>query len=61
VWDAETGRSLLVLKGHTGSLDLAFAFESDGSQIVSATYVSASKTLEVKRWEATPLPAPERP
>jgi WD40 repeat protein/serine/threonine protein kinase len=56
LWDAETGRSLLFLKCHTGSggAELAFAFKSDGSKIVSAAYVSASKRLEVKRWDAAP-------
>jgi WD40 repeat protein len=62
--DAETGRLLLVLKGHTGSRmgdEVNFAFTTDGHQIVSAAYVMASKTLEVKRWDATPWPGPELP
>jgi WD40 repeat protein len=61
--DAETGRLLLVLKGHTGSTDpyfdeQSFAYTADGHQIVSA--VIAGKSLEVKRWDATPLPEAER-
>jgi hypothetical protein len=60
--DAETGRLLLVLKGHTGSNpwynEHFFAYTADGRQIVSA--VTAGKSVEVKRWDATPLPGAER-
>jgi hypothetical protein len=57
--DAETGRLLLVLKGHNGSSnpyfsEQFFAFTADGHRIVSAAFTE--KGLEVKRWDATPVP-----
>jgi serine/threonine protein kinase/WD40 repeat protein len=64
LWDAETGRLLMVLKGHTGSQnwnDPTFAFTTDGKQIVSIADIRAPKTLEIKRWDATPWPGKERP
>jgi hypothetical protein len=64
VWHAETGRLLLTLDGHTGSRmggePVSFAFKPGGNQIVSAAFVYPSSALEIKRWDATPWPGPER-
>ncbi len=62
LWDAQTGRQLLVLKGHganTLSATNSVAFSPDGRQIVSAVALSLSpnsimKRIEVRRWDATP-------
>ncbi len=61
--DAENGRLLLVLKGHSGSsstifAEKFFAFTADGHRIVSAAFTE--KALEVKRWDAAPLPEPKK-
>jgi WD40 repeat protein len=57
LWDVATGRQLLVLKGHAGSSSLdALAFSPTGDRIVSTASLPATNAVEVKTWDATPLP-----
>jgi WD40 repeat protein len=57
LWDVATGRQLLVLKGHTGiSATDAIAFSPSGDRIVSTANLLGSNAVEVKTWDATPLP-----
>jgi WD domain, G-beta repeat len=37
IWDAESGREIVVLKGHTGSVGTA-AFSADGKRVVTASW-----------------------
>jgi serine/threonine protein kinase/WD40 repeat protein len=58
VWDVATGRQLLVLKGHAGaSAEDGLAFSPSGDRIVSTASTWARSVIEVKTWDATPLPA----
>ena len=45
IWDANTGKELQTLKGHTDTIESA-AFSPDGQRIVSGSY----KTLKI--WDA---------
>ncbi len=62
LWDALTGRQVLVLKGHAvGETPTShgLAFSSDGERIVSAVErspngVGGARQTEVKVWDATP-------
>ncbi len=62
LWDAETGRQLLALKGHglnTVTAANSLAFSPDGRRIVSAVVRSLSpinimKRIEIRHWDATP-------
>ncbi len=61
LWDAVTGRKVLVLKGHAGREPRGIAFHPDGDQILSVAEWSPSGPrrliqLEVKVWDATPWP-----
>jgi serine/threonine protein kinase/WD40 repeat protein len=57
MWDVATGRQLLVLKGHRGiSATDAIAFSPNGDRIVSTANLVGLNALEVKMWDATPLP-----
>jgi WD40 repeat protein len=62
LWDVATGRPLLVLKGHTGvsSLD-GIAFSPSEERIVSTATLMGTKAVEVKTWDATPLPGARQP
>lgn len=58
LWDVATGRQLLVLKGHAGvSMLGGFAFSPSGDRIVSTALLLGTNAVEVKTWDATPLPA----
>jgi len=62
LWDVATGRQLLVLKGHTGvSARDGIAFSPGADRLVSTATLMATKGVEVKTWDATPLPAAKRP
>jgi WD40 repeat protein len=63
LWDASTGRQLLVLKGHAGtSTRCGLAFSPSGDRIVSTGDLwPANDGVEVKIWDATPLPGPGQP
>jgi WD40 repeat protein len=52
VWDVQTGRELLVLKGHTGFLSVAYS--PDGKRLASAAQTSGPAAVvgEVKVWDA---------
>ena len=62
LWDTETGRQVLALKGHGGNSRFSYsgiAFTPDGHQIVSAVtrgrLASGPRDqLEIKIWDATP-------
>ncbi len=62
LWDAETGRQVLTLKGHgsnTHGIASGIAFSPDGHQIVSAVIRSSltrgpSNQAEIRIWDATP-------
>jgi eukaryotic-like serine/threonine-protein kinase len=59
IWDVATGRQLLVLKGHRGpSSTDGIAFSQNGDRIVSTASLMGKNAVEVKTWDATPLPAP---
>jgi hypothetical protein len=47
IWDAESGKEIAVLKGHTGSVWSA-AFSGDGKRVVTA---SADRTARI--WDVT--------
>jgi len=68
LWDASTGRQLLVLKGHTGVSSQSalasqggLAFSSSGDRIISTGNPLGANAVEVKIWDATPLPGPGQP
>jgi WD40 repeat protein len=63
LWDASTGRQLLMLKGHAGmSTHCGLAFSPSGDRIVSTGHLwPASDDVEVKIWDATPLPRSGQP
>ena len=51
---ADSGRQLMVLKGHTGTVFYDnVVFDPTGNRIISAAF-SESNNLEVKTWDATP-------
>jgi WD40 repeat protein len=54
ICDAESGRELLTLKEHQPIK--AFAFSHDGSRIYSASGTADGKGIEIRTWDATPLP-----
>jgi len=54
VWEAQTGKEALTLKGHTGGV-LSVAFSADSKRIVSG---STDQTVKV--WDATPLESEEQ-
>jgi serine/threonine protein kinase/WD40 repeat protein len=62
LWDVATGRQLLVLKGHTGvsSMD-AMAFSPSGDRIISTASLWGTNAVEVKTWDATPMPGAKQP
>jgi WD40 repeat protein len=49
IWDAEDGRELLVLRGHTAGV-LCCAFSPDGHRLVSGSIDGTARL-----WDATPL------
>ena len=53
VWDAQTGKETLTLKGHSKGIE-RLSFSSDGKRIVSG---SADKTLKV--WDISSLDTPK--
>jgi WD40 repeat protein len=62
LWDAGTGRQLLVLKGHLGATYWGgLAFSLSGQQIVSTAVLLPGNGVEVNTWDATPLPAARQP
>jgi WD40 repeat protein len=64
LWDVATGRQLLVLKGHAGSASrfgIGIAFSPSGDRIVSTTHLPAVRGIEVRTWDATPLPVARQP
>lgn len=62
LWDVATGRQLLVLKGHAGeSAEDGIAFSPSGNQIVSTASLRGRSAIEVKTWDATPLPETRQP
>jgi WD40 repeat protein len=68
LWDAGTGRQLLVLKGHTGvasgsalASQGGLAFSPSGDRIISTGNPLGANAVEVKIWDATPLPGPGQP
>jgi WD40 repeat protein len=63
LWDVATGRQLLVLKGHAGSSWFwnTIAFNSSGDRIVSTARLQEVHAIEVKTWDATPLPEGRQP
>jgi WD40 repeat protein len=50
VWEAATGREILVLRGHTSRV-WSVTFSPDGSRIASSAY-ETKKPGEVKVWDA---------
>jgi WD40 repeat protein len=63
LWDVATGRQLLVLKGHAGSSWFwnGIAFSPSGDRIVSTARLQGVNAIEVKTWDATPLPGGRQP
>jgi serine/threonine protein kinase/WD40 repeat protein len=62
LWEVATGRQLLVLKGHAGiSAQDGIAFSPSGDRIVSAALLRGTNAVEVRTWDATPLPAASQP
>jgi WD40 repeat protein len=62
LWDVTTGRQLLVLKGHAGiSAQDGLAFSPTGDRIVSTASLWGTNAVEVKTWDATPLPTARQP
>jgi WD40 repeat protein len=58
VWDAETGKDLLTIRGHTGHVWTA-AFSPDGARLSSAGSSDMDyRGCELKVWDATPMEAP---
>ena len=63
LWDAETGRQLLALKGHgsnSSSRSSGIAYTPDGHQIISAVsrgrFTSGPRDqMEIRTWDSTPL------
>jgi len=53
VWDAQTGKVTLTLKGHLGT---SVAFSPDGTRIASS-----SKDGTVKIWDGSPWVEPAQP
>ena len=59
LWDIATGRQLLVLEGHTGSSgEGGIAFDTSDERILSTAHLASANAVEVKIWNATPLPGP---
>jgi WD40 repeat protein/serine/threonine protein kinase len=56
LWDAATGRELLTLKGGDYGPVTAFAFSADGRRLFSASPSETMRGLEIRTWDATPLP-----
>jgi serine/threonine protein kinase/WD40 repeat protein len=62
LWEVTTGRQLLVLKGHAGSsAQDKIAFSPGGDRLVSTASLWGTNAVEVKTWDATPLPATRQP
>ncbi len=62
LWEVATGRQLLVLKGHAGtSVADGIAFSPSGDRIVSTATLWGTNAVEVKTWDATPLPEARQP
>jgi WD40 repeat protein len=62
LWDVATGRQLLVLKGHTGVSSMnGIAFSPTGDRIISTASLQETNAVEVKTWDATPLPVARQP
>jgi WD40 repeat protein len=63
LWDVVTGRQQLVLKGHAGSAWFwnGIAFSPSGDRIISTARLLEATAVEVKTWDATPLPGGRQP
>jgi eukaryotic-like serine/threonine-protein kinase len=62
LWGVATGRLLLVLKGHAGSSSQdGIAFSRSGDRIVSTASGPGEIGVEMKVWDATPLPGGRQP
>jgi WD40 repeat protein len=63
LWDVASGRQLLVLKGHAGisGPTATIAFSRNGDRIVSTAWLRETLGVEVKTWDATPLPGARQP
>jgi WD40 repeat protein len=62
LWDVATRRQLLVLKGHSGSSSTdGIAFSPSGDRIVSTASLQGTNAVEVRTWDATPLPEGRQP
>jgi WD40 repeat protein len=55
VWDVETGRELMVLEGHTGTLGFA-AFSPDGQRIATADWNGLVRVWESFPWREQDYP-----
>ena len=49
MWDAQTGRKLLTLKGHNAGVS-SVAFSPDGARIITGSWDNTAKV-----WDARPL------